>query len=83
VLEAQPPHRLVIAAEGGEFRSRVEYSIEAAPEGGARVRVTARAEPVRWLHRVSTSFARTPYTQFFTVSLQTRLRALLALAERT
>jgi hypothetical protein len=81
VSAAEAPRHLVITSETAQFRTRTEYTIEAA-DGGARLSITGQSEPVRWLHRVSTTLARVPYTQFMTAWLQTRSRALLALAER-
>ncbi len=82
VVAAEKPRRLSIkAAAAGHFRSRAEYTIE--PDGnGARVTFKADAEPVRWLHKITTALARRWYTDRLNGAAAARMRAMLTLAER-
>ena len=82
VVAAEPRLSLTIESErAGDFRARTEYRIEPFVSG-ARVTLTARAEPVRWLHRITTALARRHYTERLHAALEQRMRPMLALAER-
>ena len=67
VVEAQKPSRLAIEMGGAglHFRGRTEYAIE-ADGAGSRVTITSDVEPVLWLHKITTAWARGWYTALMT-----------------
>ena len=83
VTEAEKPRRLVVESGGTplHFRARTEYDI-VADGTGARVTLTCKVEPVLWLHKITTAFARRWYTEQFATNLKSRMGPLLVLAER-
>jgi hypothetical protein len=82
VIAATPRLSLVIeSATAGHFRARTGYSIDPFVTG-ARVTLTASAEPVRWLHKLTTALARRFYTQQLEAAMEARMRPMLTLAER-
>jgi hypothetical protein len=81
VTAAEPPHRLAIKSEGEHFTAQSEYRIERSGPG-SRVTMTARAQPLLWLHKITTALSRRYYTNFFGNAVESRTRAMLTLAER-
>jgi hypothetical protein len=80
VTAAEPARKLVLETAGEDFRAHTEYTIEAT-DTGARVTVTSWAEPVRWLHKLTTALTRRHYEKQFRDSITARTRCMLALAE--
>ena len=81
VVAADPRLHLAIESGGDDFNARTDYAIDAFA-AGARVTVTSVVEPVRWLHKITTSLARRAYTRQFEAMMDARMLPMLALAER-
>jgi hypothetical protein len=81
VTAAEPRLGLTIETASNDFRAQTEYRIDAFASG-ARVTLTAVAEPVRWLHKLTTQLARRSYTAQLETALESRMRPMLTLAER-
>jgi hypothetical protein len=82
VVAAAAPHRLSIeSAVGGPFRARTDYAI-APLAAGARVTVTSAVEAEGFLGKVLMALRRAAHTRQLEASLDARVPALLALAER-
>src|SRR5262245_17865291 len=82
VVEAKRPRRLAIEAEVGSYRSCANYQIEPDGGGGAQVTLNAEIVPTRGIDRLILYFARKRYLGKFKAGVETRLRAMLTLAER-
>ena len=71
------PRRLAFESGGAplHFRAHTEYDI-VADGAGARVILTCKVEPVHWLHKITTEFARRWYTELFATNLKSRMGQL-------
>jgi len=81
VVAADPRLHLAIESGTDDFRARTDYAIDAFASG-SRITVTSEAEPVRWLHKITTALARRAYTRQFEAIMEARMLPMLALAER-
>jgi uncharacterized protein YndB with AHSA1/START domain len=81
VVSAEPPHRLVLAIDDPEYRSRFTYRI-AAEAGATDVAVTATLEPIGLAQTVRFLLWRTRLTPMLGATARERTQALVDLAER-
>ena len=81
VVEAEPPHRLVLALDDEDFRARTEYRI-AADDGGSELTVTGRLEARGIGQSLRFLLWRERMTPVLKATLRERARGLLDLAER-
>jgi uncharacterized protein YndB with AHSA1/START domain len=80
VVEAEPPHRLVLAIDDEDFRSRTEYRIAADAEG-SEITVTGRLEARGIGQIVRFLLWRERMTPLLKATLRERTQGLVDLAE--
>src|SRR5262249_21035980 len=82
VTATEPERHLAFESEiAGNFRARTEYTIGPFARG-SRLTVASEAEPLRWLHKITTELARRSYVDQFETMLRARFLPMLALAGR-